>query len=56
MNCSTVSNIELDGGLTIDIVKKLKKGIVKRLAGWSIISDSNPKNVLSKAYEVEKVL
>jgi len=56
LNCSTVSNIELDGGLTIDIIKKLKKGIVNRLAGWSIISDLNPKNVLSKAYELEKVL
>ena len=56
LNCSTVSNIELDGGLTIDIIKRLKKGIVNRLAGWSIISDLNPTKVLSKAYELEKII
>ncbi len=56
LNCSTLSNIELDGGLTFKIVKELKKEHINRLAGWSIISDENPKNVLSKAYEVEKLI
>ena len=48
LNCSTLSNIELDGGLTFNIVKELKKEPINRLAGWSIISDENPKKFYQK--------
>ena len=49
-------NIELDGGLTSNIVKELNKVSINRFAGWSIISDKNPKNILSNALEVEKII
>lgn len=55
-NCSTLNNIELDGGLTLNIVKELNKVSINRFAGWSIISDKNPKNILSNALEVEKII
>ena len=56
LNCSSLSNIELDGGLTLEIIKRLEKGNINRLAGWSIISDTDPQNVLSKARQVERLI
>ena len=54
--CSTLSNIELDGGITFDVLKKLNKGTIDRFAGWSVISDSDPSNVLLKALEVKELI
>lgn len=56
LNCSSLSKIELDGGITFDVLRKIKKGTVDRFAGWSIVSDKNPKNVLSKAFELNNLI
>ena len=56
LECSTLSNIELDGGITFDVLKKLKKDRIDRFAGWSIVSDPDPKNVLSKSMEVKLLI
>ena len=56
LECSTLSNIELDGGITFDVLKKLQKNTINRFAGWSIVSDSDPKIVLSKAIEVKTLI
>ena len=52
LECPSLSNIELDGGITFDVLKKLKKGTIDRFAGWSIISNSDPSNVLLNAFKV----
>ena len=54
--CTSLSNIELDGGLTFDVVKNIENNKINRLAGWSIISDENPSAVLSKAFEVKELI
>ena len=56
IECPSLSNIELDGGITFDVLKKLKKGTIDRFAGWSIISNSDPSNVLLNAFEVNNFI
>ena len=56
----SISNIELDGGLTFEVVKNIKKDNISkkicRFAGWSIIYDSKPLKVLSKAKDLLKII
>ena len=52
----SISKIELDGGLTFEVIKNLKKDRIDRLAGWSIIFDNDPLKVLSKANDLKKII
>ncbi len=56
LDCPFLSTIELDGGLTFDIINNIKNVKVNRFAGWSIISDPDPKTVLVKAQEVKSII
>ena len=51
-----INVVELDGGLNFDIVKQELNPVIKKLAGWSIISNENPKIVLKNALSLEKIL
>lgn len=51
-----INVVELDGGLDFDIVKQELNPVIKKLAGWSIISNENPKIVLKNALSLEKIL
>ena len=55
-DCKSLSNIEIDGGLTFDIIKKLDKQKIDRYAGWSIIYDSNPLEVITKANDINIII
>ena len=55
-NCKSLSNIEIDGGLTFDVIKKLDKQKIDRYAGWSIIYDSNPSEVITKANGINIII
>tara|TARA_Y100000589_G_C27096095_1_gene606008 strand:+ start:436 stop:1131 length:696 start_codon:yes stop_codon:yes gene_type:complete len=52
--CSSLVNIEIDGGLTFNVLNKLKNYSINRFAGWSIIQDSDPSIVLSKALKINQ--
>ena len=56
LSCPSLSNIELDGGLTFDVLKDMKKCSANRFAGWSIISDQDPLIVLSKAHKINNII
>ena len=56
LGCSTIPKVELDGGLTFDIIKNIKKGKVNKFAGWSIVQDKDPSIVLSKALELKELI
>ncbi len=54
--CPSLSNVELDGGLTFEVIKNLKKDKIDRFAGWSIVYDEDPSKVLSKAFAVNQLI
>lgn len=54
--CSKSTRFELDGGLTLDVLKKLNKNHIDRFAGWSIISDVEPLIVASKVDKVMELI
>tara|TARA_Y100001968_G_scaffold333948_1_gene401672 strand:- start:3259 stop:3954 length:696 start_codon:yes stop_codon:yes gene_type:complete len=56
LGCSTISNVELDGGLTFDVLRKLQKSNIGRFAGWSLVADTDPLIVLSRALEVKQLI
>ena len=53
---SSIKNIELDGGLTFEVVNSINKENIDRFAGWSIIYDKEPLNVLSKAIDLKRII
>ena len=55
-DCKSLSNIEIDGGLTFDVIKKLDKQKIDRYAGWSIIYDSNPSEVINMANGINIII
>ncbi len=54
--CPSLSSLEIDGGLTFDVIKNLKKDKINKFAGWSIIYDEDPSKVLSKAFAVNQLI
>ena len=54
--CKALKSIELDGGLTFEIINKLKKNNINRFAGWSIIYDSDPLEVIIKANKIKHII
>ena len=55
-NCSSIKHIELDGGLTMNIIKNLLNSKINSFAGWSIIEDKSPKNMINNALKIKKIL
>jgi pentose-5-phosphate-3-epimerase len=51
-----VNIIELDGGLDLKIVKQKLNPLIKKFAGWSIISNEKPKMVLKNALALNEIL
>lgn len=54
--CKDLSIVELDGGLTFEVVKNLKDEKINRFAGWSLIAHHSPEKVKHKAIELRGYL
>ena len=54
--CPNLSMVELDGGLTFDILKNIKKKRINRFSGWSLVSDKSPSKVLLNARDVKGLI
>ena len=55
IECSNLSMVELDGGLTF-VIKKLKGERLCRFSGWSLIAHETPEQVRIKAIELREHL
>ena len=55
-DCSSLSTVELDGGLTFDVVKKLRRERINRFSGWSLVSHKTPEQVRTKAIKLREYL
>ncbi len=56
LGCSARPNVELDGGLTFDVIRNIRKGIIDKFAGWSIVKDTDPSIILSRAREIKELI
>ena len=56
LNCNSIINFEIDGGLTYGVINNLKKDMINRYAGWSIIFDEDPSNVITSANKILEII
>ena len=49
-------DFEIDGGLTLEVIKTLKNYNIKYYSGWSIISGENIQQISKKLEKVVKII
>ncbi len=54
--CLNLSVLEIDGGLTLEVVENLKNLKINRFSGWSLVDDQNPKVITKKAIKLREIL
>ncbi len=54
--CHNLSIVELDGGLTFEVVDQLKNQNINRFSGWSLVNDKNPARVVDNALKLKEIL
>ena len=54
--CSSLNIVEIDGGLTFDVIKRLNKIDINRFSGWSLVNDKNPIVTTKKALQLKGIL
>ena len=55
-SCGDLNVIELDGGLTFEVVDRVKKHRINRFSGWSLVNNKNPQKVVDNALELKAML
>ncbi|MDB2701334.1 hypothetical protein N9Z35_07360 [Alphaproteobacteria bacterium] len=55
INCPKVNYLELDGGLTKNVLKDLTNSKINSFSGWSIIAHEDPEVVVKNAIELKRL-
>ena len=55
-HCPNLNIIEIDGGLTFEVIDRLTKIDINRFSGWSLVNDKDPIETTKKALKLKDLL